>query len=129
MDCDAYTAAAPPPFQNLEYARALLTKLEHEALAVKVHTRRQEMQADLNRKRDLFDRLAERLRELEASNADANAQAEALRTDAMIESIAREDYGLARPGDELYHVLETPQDPVKVPDAWPFNGLGTTLDR
>ena len=71
----------------------------------------------------------DRLAELEASNADANAQADALKTDAMVESIAREEYGLAKPGEELYHVLPAPQDPVKVPDAWPFNGLGTTLDR
>jgi cell division protein FtsB len=70
-----------------------------------------------------------RLSELEAANAAANDRVAALNTDAVIESIAREQYGLAKPGDELYHVLPAPQDPVKVPDAWPFNGLGTTLDR
>ncbi|KAH8653542.1 hypothetical protein BX600DRAFT_471140 [Xylariales sp. PMI_506] len=50
---------------NLEYARTLLTKLEQDALSMKIHTRRQEAQLDLNRKRELFDQLTERLRELE----------------------------------------------------------------
>jgi cell division protein FtsB len=70
-----------------------------------------------------------RLEELEAANAEARAEVEALRTDAVIERIARQEYGLARPGEELYHVLPPAEDPVRVPDAWPFNGLGAVLDR
>jgi cell division protein FtsB len=70
-----------------------------------------------------------RLSELEAANAAARQEADALRTDAVVEQIAREEYGLAKPGEELYHVLPPPQDPVRVPDAWPFNALGTTLER
>lgn len=50
--------------RNVNYARSLLTKLEQEALAVKVHTRRQEAQADLVRKREVLDQLAERLSDL-----------------------------------------------------------------
>lgn len=38
-----------------------------------MHTRRQELQTDLNRKRDLFDRLAERLRELDDLSIDSDA--------------------------------------------------------
>lgn len=59
-------------FQNLEYARTLLTKLEQDALAVKVQVRRQELQADLARKRDVFEQLAERLRELEDLSVDSD---------------------------------------------------------
>lgn len=59
-------------FQNLEYARTLLTKLEQDALAVKVQARRQELQADLARKRDVFEQLAERLRELEDLSVDSD---------------------------------------------------------
>lgn len=70
-----------------------------------------------------------RLEELEAANAGARQEADALRTDAVVEQIARQEYGLARPGDELYHVLPPAQDPVRVPEAWPFNGLGSTLER
>ena len=70
-----------------------------------------------------------RLQELEAANAAAQQEADALRTDAVIEQLARQEYGLAKPGEELYHVLPPAQDPVRVPEAWPFNGLGSTLER
>ncbi|KAI3343905.1 hypothetical protein F4824DRAFT_25510 [Ustulina deusta] len=57
---------------NLEYARTLLTKLEQDALAIKVHSKRVEMQADLNQKRDLYEQLAERLRELDDVSIDSD---------------------------------------------------------
>ncbi|KAI1861149.1 hypothetical protein JX265_009768 [Neoarthrinium moseri] len=57
---------------NLEYARTLITKLEQDALAIKVHTRRQETQADLNRKREVFEQISERLRELEEISIDSD---------------------------------------------------------
>jgi hypothetical protein len=50
--------------QNINYARSLLTKLEQEALAVKIHARRQDAQADLVRKREVLDQLSERLSDL-----------------------------------------------------------------
>ncbi|KAI1433942.1 hypothetical protein GGR50DRAFT_665280 [Xylaria sp. CBS 124048] len=49
---------------NVEYARALLAKLEQDALAIKAHARRQELQLDLSRKRAVLEMLTERLREL-----------------------------------------------------------------
>ncbi|KAK3301580.1 uncharacterized protein B0T15DRAFT_497300 [Chaetomium strumarium] len=49
---------------NVNYARSLLTKLEQEALAVKIVGRRQETQADLVRKRELLDQISERLSDL-----------------------------------------------------------------
>ncbi|KAI1276551.1 hypothetical protein F5Y07DRAFT_366239 [Xylaria sp. FL0933] len=57
---------------NLEYARTLLTKLEQDALAIKVHSKRMEMQADLNQKRDIFEQLTERLRELDDISIDSD---------------------------------------------------------
>ncbi|RYP48836.1 hypothetical protein DL768_005344 [Monosporascus sp. mg162] len=57
---------------NLNYARTLLTKLEQDALAIKVHARRQEVQADLSRKRDVFEQLTERLREIEDLSIDTD---------------------------------------------------------
>lgn len=71
----------------------------------------------------------EKLRQLEASNASVQEQVDALGTDAMIEYLARKEYGLARPGEEQYLIIPPAQDPVKVPNAWPFSGLGVTLDR
>ncbi|KAK6850079.1 hypothetical protein PG995_013912 [Apiospora arundinis] len=59
---------------NLEYARTLLTKVEQDASSVKVHARRQDMQADLNRKREIFEQLAERLRELEDMSIDSDEE-------------------------------------------------------
>lgn len=56
----------------MEYARTLLTKLESDALNIKIHTRRQSTQADLNRKRDIFEQISERLRELEEISIDSD---------------------------------------------------------
>ncbi|KAL2271881.1 hypothetical protein VTJ83DRAFT_1252 [Remersonia thermophila] len=48
---------------NISYARTLLAKLEQDASSIKV-PRRQDLQADLLRKRDLLDQLSERLNDL-----------------------------------------------------------------
>ena len=69
-------------------------------------------------------RVAEaQLADLETGNAERQARVEALMTDAEIERLAREEYGYAKVGEEVYHVLPPPRDPVKVPDAWPFTRL------
>ena len=68
-----------------------------------------------------------RLAELQASNEAMQQQADTLQTDAEIERIAREQYGLAKPGEEVYHVLPPPEDPVHAPDVWPFNKLDQQL--
>ena len=67
-----------------------------------------------------------RLAELEAANADSQAKVDALHTDAAIEQIARQEYGLAKLGEELYHVLPPPRDPAPVPNAWPFDGISAS---
>jgi cell division protein FtsB len=64
-----------------------------------------------------------RLAELEAENAERQAQVDALHTDAEIERLARQDYGWAREGEETYHVLPPARDPVPLPPAWPFGRL------
>ncbi|KAF4824901.1 hypothetical protein CGCSCA5_v000896 [Colletotrichum siamense] len=55
---------------NLDYARSLLTRVEQEALNVKLLARRQDMQADLNRKRELLERLVDRMHDLEQLHED-----------------------------------------------------------
>ncbi|KAI1144518.1 hypothetical protein F5Y05DRAFT_364906 [Hypoxylon sp. FL0543] len=57
---------------NIDYARSLLTKLEQDALAVKVHSRRQEMQADLNQKREVLEQVTERFQELDEVGVDSD---------------------------------------------------------
>lgn len=55
--------------QNIDYARTLLTRMEQDAFGIKVLTRKQETQANLNRKRELLDNLAYRLKEVEEISA------------------------------------------------------------
>ncbi|KAK2072473.1 hypothetical protein P8C59_006825 [Phyllachora maydis] len=50
---------------NIGVAQSLLAKLGQDALSIKVHTRRQELQADLTRKRTVLEQLTERMRDLE----------------------------------------------------------------
>jgi hypothetical protein len=57
--------------QNIDYARLLLTRLQQDALGIKVHARRQEVQAELNRKRELLEQVTERIRDLEELSAHA----------------------------------------------------------
>ena len=71
----------------------------------------------------------QRLADLDQANAEAQAQADALQTDAEIERLAREQYGYAKAGEEVYHLLPEARDPVRVPDSWPFEGLGSSLVR
>jgi cell division protein FtsB len=66
---------------------------------------------------------------IRAANDEASATAESLRSGAELERLAREQYGYSKPGEEVYHVLPAPRDPVRVPDTWPFNALGATLGR
>ncbi|KAF2091277.1 hypothetical protein K490DRAFT_34476 [Saccharata proteae CBS 121410] len=49
---------------NLEHARSLLLRLEHDAATVKIQSRRQALQADLQTKRDVIKQLNARLHEL-----------------------------------------------------------------
>jgi cell division protein FtsB len=68
-----------------------------------------------------------RLDELVQANDELQHRRDTLQTDEEIERIAREQYGLAKPGEEVYHLLPPPQDPVQVPDVWPFNQLDQQL--
>jgi cell division protein FtsB len=62
-----------------------------------------------------------RLAELTAENQAAQVEVERLQTDEAVEQLARDQYGLARPDEEVYEVLPEPVAPVEVPDVWPFN--------
>ena len=50
---------------NMEHARTLLLTLEKQSSTVRIQTQRQQIQADLQRKRELIKRLNARLQELE----------------------------------------------------------------
>jgi cell division protein FtsB len=50
---------------------------------------------------------------LKAENAKLAAQSSALETDATIEEIARQEYGLVMPGQQAFMVLPSPPKTVK----------------
>lgn len=69
----------------------------------------------------------QRLAALTEQNREAEDELARLSTDAEIERVAREQYGLVKPGEEVFHVMPAPQDPVAVPDVWPFDGMRKRL--
>ena len=71
----------------------------------------------------------QQLDQLESTTAELEARVDALQDPAVIEQIARDEYGWAREGEEIYKIVPAPQDPVAVPDAWPFERLGESLER
>ena len=70
-----------------------------------------------------------RLQVLSEANAKSVKHVEALQSDTEIERIARQQYNLVKPGEETYHVLPAPKDPVQIPDVWPFNRFHTHLGK
>jgi cell division protein FtsB len=69
------------------------------------------------------------LQRVSQTNDTLQAEVARLQTNPEIERRARDQYGLVKPGEEAYHVLPSPQDPLKVPDVWPFSRLQQRLDR
>ncbi len=61
----------------------------------------------------------ERVRVLDAQNARLKTRADALKTDAEVERIAREQYGMARPGEEAYAILPSATEATAAPVAPP----------
>ena len=68
-----------------------------------------------------------RLATVEEQNRRLEERIEALGTDEEVERLAREDYGLVMPGEEAYHILPPAEDPVDLPDVWPFARLDDRL--
>jgi uncharacterized protein YoxC len=51
--------------QNLDYARSSLSRLEQEAMTMLAPGRKGDLQADLNKKRELLDSLVDRLQDFQ----------------------------------------------------------------
>lgn len=62
--------------QNIEYARSLLLRLEHDTPNIKTATRKQATQSDLQAKRDLIKRLQARLQELNSLAEDSESSSD-----------------------------------------------------
>jgi cell division protein FtsB len=67
------------------------------------------------------------LTRVRADNQATQDEVQRLDSDDEIEKVAREQYGLVKPGEEVYHLLPAPQDPLTVPDQWPFDSLRRRL--
>ena len=66
---------------------------------------------------------------LQTENAKLTQQAADLNTDSKIETIARANYNLVRPGEEAIAILPAPPPKITVPPVWPFTGLASKLDN
>lgn len=63
------------------------------------------------------------LRELEKRRDELREEVRFLRSDEAVELLAREEYGLVRPGEEAYVVVDPPPPSVELPEVWPFDDL------
>ncbi len=63
------------------------------------------------------------LAELRERNAELDQRARRLRDPREIEQLAREEYGLVRPGEEQYVVLPAPAPPPPEPEEGDDDGL------
>jgi cell division protein FtsB len=62
-------------------------------------------------------RVAATVRDLAAQNRRLEERGRVLETDAEIERLARKDYNLARPGEEVFAILPSPPvAPAKAPE-------------
>jgi cell division protein FtsB len=68
----------------------------------------------------------ERLAVLRAANDDLQGQVTALQTPEEIERVAREQYHLVRPGEQVYSVLPAGL-PDQLPAGWPFDLVSRML--
>ncbi|KAK1750687.1 hypothetical protein QBC47DRAFT_393256 [Echria macrotheca] len=107
--------------QNVRYAQSLLTKLEQDALAVKIHARRQELQSDLNRKRETLEQISDRLGDLAelATRDDSDKEAG--------DTSGDEDEG----EDILAEIIATPSeslDSTRSPDVAPEEEVDEGLE-
>lgn len=64
---------------------------------------------------------AAELRAVDEANLRLEQRAAELQTDAAIEQLARDEYGLVYPGEEAYAIL--PGDGPTYPRLWPFTQL------
>lgn len=67
------------------------------------------------------------LAQVQAERAAIQREIERLETDEEIERQARNVLGFSRPGEEVFHVLPAPVEPLGLPDVWPFTGVERAL--
>jgi cell division protein FtsL len=78
--------------------------------------------------RSALQRAQHQLDVLQTENNKLDQQAADLNTDAKVETLAREQYNLVRPGEEAFAILPAPPAKVAVPPVWPFTGLAQKVN-
>ncbi|HEX7133353.1 MAG TPA: septum formation initiator family protein [Iamia sp.] len=82
----------------------------------------------LAQREETKERQAE-LDRIRAEQAVQEERVEQLYDPDVIEAIARDKYGLVRPGETPYQMLPRPVPPLDLPDTWPFTGADDWLNR
>jgi cell division protein FtsB len=75
--------------------------------------------------REQLQQTEARLRAIQDQNASLEQRIAALQTPAEVERLARERYGLARPGEQSFVILPQAADPL--PGGWPYSVVGEIL--
>lgn len=126
-DSDRWRRLVADEFQRMQArfdvaaARKLLTRVEQSALSIKVLSRRQEVQAELNRRRALVELLQERLDNLdEEARAGAALRGGVEDADEDGESTRGED-------DDTTHIIRAPSTPHLSVTTQPPAALATDI--
>ncbi len=82
----------------------------------------------LDQRDELRDRQAELARQQEEQE-QLEQRIAVLQTEEEVERMARDEFGMVRPGEDPYRVLPPAVPPVDLPDAWPFAGADDWLNR
>ncbi|KAL1894932.1 hypothetical protein Sste5346_005619 [Sporothrix stenoceras] len=126
-DSDRWRRLVADEFQRLQArfdvaaARKLLTRVEQSALSIKVLSQRQEVQAELNRRRALVELLQERL-----DNLDEEARAAAALHGGVEDADNSEGEGEGE-DDDTTHIIRAPSAPHLSVATQPPAALATDL--
>lgn len=75
-----------------------------------------------------IERRQTQLDQLEAVNAELQAEVDRLRTDDGIREAAREEIGYSEEGERRLTLLDLPDLPTDLPDGWPYGMIGDVID-
>lgn len=118
------TATSAPPARRRLVAGLVVSVVLVGFLLVGVFPTR----AWLAQRHDLQAHHAE-LQSLKEEQAAIEADVAKLQTPEEIERIARQEYGMTRKDETAFRMLPAAEQPVDLPDTWPFTGTEDWLNR
>jgi cell division protein FtsB len=75
-----------------------------------------------------IDERQQQLNELDAVNADLQAEVDRLQTDAGISEAAREEVGVVHGSERRMTMLENPRLPTRLPKGYPYSVVTKIID-